>query len=156
MTSKLILALILALLSPFVVAESFSVSYNVFTYHHNSDTFSDDGVETLWNEKNKIVVIRLNTDENFGYFLGKGRNSYYENSILSGVEFSTDDDTLEIGSDIGLATGYEAIIDGGVVPFINPFIRVNYDLSYYLTLSLKVGSVNFTAENAFIELKKNF
>ena len=137
---------------------SYTVSYNFFTIHHISDDYEDDvtGKHIDWNENNKMIGVRVSVNENIGYYIGHGKNSYYEDSTMAGVEFSTNNPTWEIGSDIGIATGYEQAIKIGIMPIINPFIRYNLNLTNRLTTSVKVGSMNLMAENAFVELKFKF
>lgn len=137
---------------------SYTLSYNFFTIHHSSDDYKDitTNKRVDWNENNQIIGVRVNVNKNIGYYIGHGKNSYYEYSTMTGVEFSTSNTTWEIGSDLGIATGYEEAIKIGIIPIINPFIRYNLNLTNHLTTSVKVGSMNFMAENAFVELKFKF
>lgn len=136
---------------------SYTFSYNFYTFHHNSKGYTKDGVFTLWNETNNIVGFRVNVNENVGYFVGGGKNSYYNTTTMLGMELSTGDHRMfEVGSDVGMANGYEAVVDFGVVPFVNPFVRANLKLTNNTTASVKFGSVNFVAENAFLEIKTRF
>jgi hypothetical protein len=147
---------------------TYTVSYNVFTNHSSSDYFElDDGTRVDWNENNKVVGFRVNMSNTIGAFAAKGENSFYEDSIFAGAELSIDevhtDGYLDFGSDLGLATGYEEEISGGVLPFVNPFIRVNYPVSKHLkissvdaTISFKGGIMNFAAVNGFVELTVGF
>ncbi|MDX1532670.1 MAG: hypothetical protein R3230_00530 [Nitrosopumilaceae archaeon] len=139
---------------------SYSIAYNVFTHHPEPTYFDEDtDKETAWNEKNEFIGFRVNVNENVGFFAAKGKNSFYKDSITGGVEFHIPlnaSDTFDLGSDVGLASGYEDVIDGGILPYVNPFIRPNYHINEHLTASVKVGVMNFMAWNGFFELTVKF
>lgn len=172
---KILVLTVLFLLSSFAVGDEnlftpdsvkdwrYTIGYNVFTTHPSSDGFTDSKTDERreWNESNKFVMLRVNVNDNVGFGVGKGINSYYEDSYLFGMELSTDSNRngkFEFGSDIGLATGYDELIDGtgGVLPFLNPFIRYNEKVTNHLTISGKLGTINFMAINAFVELNFSF
>lgn len=139
---------------------TYTVGYNVLTSHTSSDGYTDSKTDEFvpWNETNEITMVRVNLNDNFGVGIGKGVNSYYEDTVLAGVEIHTDVNSggkFDFGADIGLASGYEELFDatGGVIPFVNPFFRANYEIiENHLTVSGKVGTVNFMAINGWVEL----
>lgn len=133
---------------------SYTISHNFFTIHRHSDTYTDSetGEVIDWNEDNNVTGFRINVNENLGYFVAKGVNSYYEDTTLGGIELSTSGEEWDFGSDVGLASGYEELFSTGIIPFVNPFIRYSYNFNEYVKASVKVGSVNFMAENAHFEL----
>jgi hypothetical protein len=137
---------------------TYSISYNFYTSHYLSDGYidEDDGKFVEWNETNNLFGFRVNVNENIGYFIATGKNSFYETSVMSGIEFSTAHEIIEYGFDAGLATGYEKFVSFEVLPFVNPFVKLNLKLTDKLTASVRVGNMNFMATNAFFELKMGF
>lgn len=137
---------------------TYSVAYNVFTTHHNSDGYIDDdtGLEVPYNEDNRFVGVRVNFTDRLGAFVMTGESSYYSRSYGAGIELSTPNRYIEVGADMGLVSGYEQIISGGVLPFVNPFIRGNSYLGANQKISTKLGAMNFMAFNVFVEYTQRF
>lgn len=142
---------------------TYTVGYNIFTTHTSSDGFNDSKTDERrdWNEANEFIMLRVNVSDNVGFGVGNGINSYYEESYWLGMELSSSDNNngnLDFGIDLGISTGYDELIGAtdGILPFLNPFIRYNEQLLSNLTVSGKVGTVNFMAFNAFVELTFSF
>lgn len=137
---------------------SYTIAYNFFTFHHAVDKYDNDitGQEEDINNDNNFIGVRVNINENLGIFLGKGENSVSEDSELAGIEISQDDKRWELGSDLGIATGYEPIVSSGTIPFVNPFLRYNKPLTENSKISIKGGAMNFIAENFFLEYTFRF
>lgn len=137
---------------------TYSVAYNIFTAHHGSEGFTSKrtGEEVPYNEDNDFIGLRVNFNDRFGAFAMKGLNSYYKTSYGAGVEISLPSPVWELGTDIGMMSGYDELISFGFLPFVNPFIRYNYKLSPKTKISARFGSMNFMAENLFLEYTVDF
>lgn len=137
---------------------SYTIAYNFLTFHHAVDTYDDDRTneERDINNNNDFIGMRVNVNENLGLFLAKGKSSVDEPSDIFGIEISQDDQTWELGSDFGVASGYEPIVSSGRIPFVNPFLRYNYKLGEKSKLAVKGGVMNFMAENFFLEYSFKF
>lgn len=138
---------------------SYSIAYNFFTYHHAVDKYDDEvtGEKDIdINNDNNFIGIRVNINQNLGIFIAKGENSVNEDSEIAGIEISQDDKQWELGSDFGIATGYEPIVSLGTVPFVNPFLRYNKPITEKSKVSFKGGVMNFMAENFFLEYTTKF
>jgi len=138
---------------------SYSIAYNFFTFHHAVDKYDDEvtGEKDIdINNDNNFIGIRVNINQNLGIFIAKGENSVNEDSEIAGIEVSQDDKQWELGSDFGLATGYKPIVSLGTVPFVNPFLRYNKQITEKSKVSIKGGVMNFMAENFFLEYTTKF
>lgn len=148
-----------SIFKPYPVEDwSYSVAYNVLTFHHAVDDYEDDrtGETKDINNDNEFVGVRVNLNQNFGVFVAKGESSVNEPSKMAGIELSQDDKKWELGSDLGVASGYEPIISSGLIPFVNPFLRYNKELTENSKVSVKGGVMNFMAENIFLEYTHKF
>ncbi len=137
---------------------TYSIAYNVFTYHHAADEYTDErtGKVKEINNDNNFIGVRVNFNENFGAFVAKGESSVNEPSEIVGIEISQNDKQWELGSDFGFASGYKPIVSLGTVPFVNPFLRYNKPLSEHSKVAVKGGIMNFMAENIFLEYTHKF
>lgn len=107
-------------------------------------------VEGNYNNHNVGVVLTLWKDNYWGIGIQQGiyYNSFGRPSVLLGVgkEWGIHKDRLIFSLSLGIATGYEEVSKGNIIPFPVQSVKVKIRDPVYLNISHFIGGVNIGIE----------
>lgn len=91
--------------------KNFGIFTSTFTNHILGSGFRENETDTVkvpFNEDNRLTGIYIPVKDKFRFILGKGENSYFEDTHIIGLEFQYKaTNYFSVGTDIAFASGYE-------------------------------------------------
>ena len=92
---------------------------------HSSPTYTKDGKEYAYNEKNIGLGLDIPRTKNASYIAGFYDNSYNNTTVYGGMDFHSAG-IFAMGVSAGLVTGYQSVHDTSNSAYVKPLVVLTF------------------------------